>query len=432
MSLVEVAQLAPSISPPPKVRDGWSVRVVTDPSLLESEQVAWMDLACGAAETNSFYEPWFFLPAVRSQLAGVRNWQVLILEHTEKSRTQWVGFFPFHETGSSWSPLGRRLQLAVNSQSYLSTPLIRRGLVPEVLDQLFAHLRQPGSPRVMHWPLNTLGGPIHQALIDIVRRDLISTFVRESYNRALLKPWKGPNTEEACQDYLLRSLGGHHFRDLRRQRRRLNEAGHLEFRALETAAEVPVWAEWFLQLESVGWKGRQGTALASNPATLRFAHEIIQSGFEQGRVQMVGLFRQGEPLALKLNLISDSGGFSYKIAYNEEFAKLSPGVQLEVDYVRHFQSSGREWIDSCAVADHSMINRIWAERRTIQDLLISTGHWKSDLALAALPTARAVLRTGRRLSRAVKGLLTRKSDPTKPNHTPDTPSKPATPEKSPT
>lgn len=432
MSLVEVAQPTSSITPPPKVRDGWSIRVVTDPLQLTGEQAAWMDLACDAAETNSFYEPWFFLSAVRSQLPGFRDWQILVLEHTEKSRTQWVGFFPFHVAGSPWSPLGRRLQLAVYPQSYLSTPLIRRGFVPEVLDQLFAHLRQPGSPHVMHWPLNAMGGPIHQALIDIVRRDLISTFVRESYNRALLKPWKGPNTDEACQDYLLRSLGGHHFRELRRQRRRLNDAGPLEFRVLDTSAEAPVWAEWFLQLEAVGWKGRQGTALASHPNTLQFAHEMIQSGFEQSRVQMVGLFRHGEPLALKLNLVSGSGGFSYKIAYNEEFAKLSPGVQLEIDYVRQFQSSGREWIDSCAVADHSMINRIWAERRTIQDLLISTGHWKSDLVLAGLPAARSLLRTGRRLTRAVKGLVSRKSEPAKPNPTPDTSSKPATPEKSPT
>jgi hypothetical protein len=143
---------------------------------------------------------------------------------------------------------------------------------------------------------------------------------------------------------------------------------------------------------------------------------MIQSGFEQGRVEMVGLFQRGEPLALKLNLISETGSFSYKIAYNEEFAKLSPGVQMEVDYVRHFQTTGREWIDSCAVADHSMINRIWAERRTMQDLQISVGHWKSDLLLSAMPLARSALRTARRVKRALKSFVTRKPETSPPKN----------------
>lgn len=416
MSQVQV--LSPSVSPqPPKVRDGWAIRVVTDPEQLASDQAAWADLARHAAEVNSFYEPWYFLAAVRSQVASSARWQILVLEHTEKSQTQWVGFFPFRVTGSRWSPAGQKLQLVIHDQSYLSTPLVRRGFVPEVLDQLFHYLRQDSSgPGVMHWPLCAVDGPIYQGLVNVVRRDLLATFVRESYNRALLKPWKGPNTDEVCQDYLLQSLGGHHFRDIRRQRRRLNEAGELEFQTLENQAEVPIWTEWFLQLEAAGWKGREGTALASTANTRRFAHEMIQSGFEQGRVEMVGLFQRGEPLALKLNLISETGSFSYKIAYNEEFAKLSPGVQMEVDYVRHFQTTGREWIDSCAVADHSMINRIWAERRTIQDLQISIGHWKSDLILSAMPLARSALRTARRVKRAVKRFVTRKPQTAPPQN----------------
>ena len=417
MSQVQV--LSPSVSPqqPPKVRDGWAIRVVTDPEQLAGDQAAWADLARHAVEVNSFYEPWYFLAATRSQVATAARWQILVLEHTEKSRTQWVGFFPFRVIGSRWSPQGQSLQLVIHDQSYLSSPLVRRGFVPEVLDQLFKHLRQDSSsPGVMHWPLCAVDGPIYQGLVDIVRRDLLSTFVRESYNRALLKTWKGPNSDEVCQDYLLQSLGGHHFRDIRRQRRRLNEAGELEFQTLENQAEVPIWTEWFLQLEAAGWKGREGTALASTAHTRRFAHEMIQSGFEQGRVEMVGLFQRGEPLALKLNLISETGSFSYKIAYNEEFAKLSPGVQMEVDYVRHFQTTGREWIDSCAVADHSMINRIWAERRTMQDLQISVGHWKSDLLLSAMPLARSALRTARRVKRALKSFVTRKPETSSPKN----------------
>ncbi len=89
---------------------------------------------------------------------------------------------------------------------------------------------------------------------------------------------------------------------------------------------------------------------------------------------------RGEPLALKLNLVSETGSASAtKSPTTKSFAKLSPGVQMRstmYDISRRPVGSGSTPL---RVADHSSDQRIWAERRTIQDLLISTGHWKSDL-----------------------------------------------------
>ncbi len=61
MSQVQVLSL--SVSPqPPKVRDGWSIRVVTDPEQLASDQAAWTDLAAQRlVEVNPLYsEPGTF------------------------------------------------------------------------------------------------------------------------------------------------------------------------------------------------------------------------------------------------------------------------------------------------------------------------------------------------------------------------------------
>ena len=101
-----------------------------------------------------------------------------------------------------------------------------------------------------------------------------------------------------------------------------------------------------MKLEAAGWKGREGTAFDCDPALRQFFHELIDGGFDRGAIEMFGLFQKGEPLAIKLNILSGTGGFSYKIAYDERFAKLSPGVQLEMDHLQHFQASGRKWIDS--------------------------------------------------------------------------------------
>lgn len=158
----------------------------------------------------------------------------MVIEQTVKNRTHWAGFFPFQITGSRWSSIGQKLQLWVHNQCYLTTPLIAAGQEHDVLDRVLAYLKIDRSlPSLMHWPLALVGGPIGQALIDIARRDLLTVCVNEAFNRASLHPWSGDDSEEACHEYLLRSLGGHHLREIRRQRRRLSEAGDIEFRTLQ-------------------------------------------------------------------------------------------------------------------------------------------------------------------------------------------------------
>ncbi len=62
----------------------------------------------------------------------------------------------------------------------------------------------------------------------------------------------------------------------------------------------------------------------------------------------------------------------WKIAYDEAHARSSPGVQLSLDLTEQFladESLAR--VDSCATADHPMIDHLWRERLALTDLLIA-------------------------------------------------------------
>ena len=61
------------------------------------------------------------------------------------------------------------------------------------------------------------------------------------------------------------------------------------------------------------------------------------------------------------------------------------------------------WIDSCAESDHSMVNRLLQDRRTINKVLLSTGRLAGDLTLWAYPA-------GKWLSHLIRG----KSNKTSP------------------
>ncbi len=65
--------------------------------------------------------------------------------------------------------------------------------------------------------------------------------------------------------------------------------------------------------------------------------------------------------------------FEAKIAFDERFSKYSPGVLLELFNMRNFvdNGTGASSMDSCAVTDHSMINRLWTGRRTMTTCLMA-------------------------------------------------------------
>ena len=53
-------------------------------------------------------------------------------------------------------------------------------------------------------------------------------------------------------------------------------------------------------------------------------------------------------------------------------------------------------MDSCAVADHPMINRLWTERRAVQSLTLATGRAPGDLLVSLMPLGRWLKRLFRR------------------------------------
>jgi hypothetical protein len=62
-----------------------------------------------------------------------------------------------------------------------------------------------------------------------------------------------------------------------------------------------------------------------------------------------------------------------KIAYNEAYARFSPGALQFMEMTRTLGDDKTIRLgDSVADPDHPMINTIWRERMAIHDLLIST------------------------------------------------------------
>ena len=92
------------------------------------------------------------------------------------------------------------------------------------------------------------------------------------------------------------------------------------------------------------------------------------------------------------SILAGSGGYAFKTAYDEAFARFSPGVMVEVDRIRALHDSPEvQWMDSFTDAGNVVLNRLWNERLKIQGLVFPTDKL-GRLALGTLPMLRRAKR----------------------------------------
>ena len=362
----------------PRAAGPASVVIVDDAPGLEPHVAAWDDLAAAALEPNVFYESWMLLPALREFGAGRDlRFALVFLPGAAGARHRLVGFFPLERRARHRNlPIGA-LTLWRHDYCFLCTPLLHAADAPAALAAFLDWALL--APR--DWSLLEIGhvageGPFQQILDRELERRGTRAVVGECFARALFRPAADGRA------YLRAVLVRRRRKEYKRQANRLREKGRLELLELDASGDPVVWIERFLELEARGWKGRGGSALASEAASRRFFRTVALEAFRRRRLMMLGLFLDSRACALKCNFLAGQGAFAFKIAYDEAYRRYSPGLQLEIETIgRLHERPAIRWMDSCAAEGHSMINRLWADRRAIRTTLISAGGLAGRLGL---------------------------------------------------
>lgn len=384
--------------------DARAVHVLTSLEQLNSITSAWADLAEHAAEPNVFYEPWFLIPALRDLLPGAEVY-VCVVWRTEggddfaSAGRILDGFFPLLKADRFHGLPCRTLESFRHCYDYCLTPLVRVGRESVVAHSFLTWLHggEHGC-HLLYLREMAVIGPVAQALGDAFRERFFISEESPRYERALM------SCNVDVEGYLDAVLNLKKRKEFRRLGRRLAERGHVSVECFECGADVEPWIEQFLQLESLGWKGRAGTALASKARDALFFREMIAAAASRGRLMLLRLCLDGKPLAMKCNLLSGAGAFAFKIAYDEDYAKYSPGVLLELEHIRRLSdrhNTATQWIDSCAVPEHFMANRLWRERRPMADRVVACSTMGAVVVIA-LPLLRACNRFLQMLNRRLE------------------------------
>ncbi|MEA2929385.1 MAG: hypothetical protein QOG38_1813 [Hyphomicrobiales bacterium] len=350
----------------------------------------WRELAGRAIELNVFYDPAFALAA--APVFGGNAGAVLV-----RRAGKLIGLFP--------ARVERRYGLMTTLTGWthpyapLGVPLVDRAEADEAIAAFLDHTAAEG-PKLVLLPMLPQDGAIAAALSRVLARRGGTAAEFGAHARALLAPMQDRS------DYLAHALTHKKLKELRRQRRRLADSAPVTHASARAPKDVAAALGYFLALEASGWKGRAGTATADRPPVRDFVERAVTALAAEGNAR-VDRFKHGErTLATAITLRSGDTSWFWKIAYDEAYARASPGVQISLDLTeRLLADTTIRRADSCASADHPMIDHLWRERLLLADLLIAPAR---D-ALPAFHVAckletlrRAAFSTARRVRNAIR------------------------------
>ncbi len=326
-------------------------------------RAVWDALAARAGTPNPFFEAWYLLPGLTRFDPEAR---IRLAAFTRAGDL--AGLVPLQRARRYGRHPLPHLAVWLHANAFLGAPLVADGAEEAFWEALLDWAdRNAGTALFLHASMLPLETALAEALMAVGARQGRKVALVHREERALLASPLAPAA------YLESALPGKKRKELRRQHARLAEQGALAVTRRNDAGGIGSWIEQFLALEARGWKGSAGSALACAGETAGLFRESMTAAAERGCLERLNLELDGQPIAMLASLITPPGAFSYKTAFDERFARFSPGVLLQLENLALLEHAGVRWVDSCAAPDHPMIDSLWRERRALGRFSIAIG-----------------------------------------------------------
>jgi CelD/BcsL family acetyltransferase involved in cellulose biosynthesis len=265
----------------------------------------------GAA--NPFATPQFILPAAR-WLTPEHCPLVVLIERTGAGGRELIGLGCFTRERPSWRVPVPHLRSYQTLHTFRSGMLCAPGESAPVARALLDHVGRR-NPRAHAIEFHNLPAscPIFSALREGANGTGGDWFERHRFERPVLDLGAGISP--------LAGFPGSTLKDLRRCRRRLAERGEVCFRIRNGGDAV----NEHLRLEHAGWKGGNGTSLLSSEAQAGFFRELSARFEEAGAIVFAETLCDGKVIASSSNLLLGDTLSAFKIGWDPDFARSSPG-----------------------------------------------------------------------------------------------------------
>lgn len=318
-----------------------------------------------AMEANVFFTGRFLAPAMPRLDDRQVSFALLRDQSDARSRMRFLMPFSVEKPGFAVGP--SIIRVWSNSFAPLGTPLIDAEDAAETLDNLYDGLvnRDLRLPPILVLPDVRLNGIVaRMARAVAISRNLPIT-ITNPYQRAMLQ------SDEDATTYLRDAISSSHLKEMRRQWRLLEEHGPVVYSVARQPRDIHMRFEEFLALEAGGWKGKKRSALVTDRYHTAFAREAVSNLAAVDAVRIHTIDLNGKAIASMVVLMMGSEAYTWKTAYDEAYARHSPGKLLMGEVTEwHLDDANIARSDSCAIPDHPMINRFWREREDMGTMVI--------------------------------------------------------------
>ena len=281
---------------------------------------------------------------------------------------QLIGLLPIARQSNYYGRRLPHLRNWLHANAFVGSPLVARGCEATFWQESLRWMDANTSAALfLHISAIPLDGPMFLALHDVLAREQRRWQCVHLEHRAMLASRLDP------QSYWEAAMSAKKRKELRRQLSRLSDLGDVRFEQTDDTKDLELWIENFLKLEAAGWKGNEGSALACDPATEQLFRESLVGAATRGKLERLVMYFDGAPIAMLATFLAAPAAFSFKTAFDENFARYSPGVLLQQENLSILNRKDIAWTDSCASANHPMIDHIWGERRAIGRISIAIG-----------------------------------------------------------
>jgi hypothetical protein len=139
---------------------------------------------------------------------------------------------------------------------------------------------------------------------------------------------------------------------------------------------------------------------------------MLQGFASRGQMRIARLSLDQRTIAAGSVLQSGSCAYYWKTAYDPAYGEFSPGVQLTLAMSRSLEADpSLTLVDSCAEANHPMIDRLWTGRIKLSDFVLATRPGPSLALPLALSARRSATFARERVKRLVNGWRGRPARP---------------------
>jgi CelD/BcsL family acetyltransferase involved in cellulose biosynthesis len=316
-----------------------TVTITTDFKKVSSSSL--IALNASALYPNVFFEAWIFEYVIKR---FYEHLELIFLEVKNQSQ-ELVGFFPFVKSKNLFFTT---LELPSNIYSFLGNPLIKKGEEALVFNSIYQAL----DNEFKFWCIKFTD--VDERILELAtgysKTKRINSFERKIYD--LTNHDKDSIIKDVTDKLNAKSL--------RKKYQSLKQQG---FIYQEDSRESRITD--FLNLEDTSWKGEQKTSILSNKSDVVFFQQAITAGIKEKRVIFHILADATDIAAISISFKTHKTLFRFKTAYNNCFAKESPGLILEYLIIKTTFSNDFEVIDSCGSPESELSKRCYNESKSL-------------------------------------------------------------------